>query len=198
MVEPLGHVAVALAFALPAWILWDGRTGAAFVGFVLLASTLPDIDIVLMRWGFPIKHHGFTHTILFVLGVALVAGALAIAVLAPMLERWWRLTEDESVNRGTVELFVVGGLSLGGVSHLFGDMISNSSYEPIEPLWPLVGTHVQFAVAHYSSVWLNGVLFVAVVAIHLAIVASGVFPLEHRYRRWRATLTDDDAPGGTN
>lgn len=192
MVEPLGHVAMALAFALPAWILWDGRTGAAFVGFVLAASTLPDVDIVLMRRGFPIEHHTVTHTIAFVLVIAAAGGLLALAVLKPTLRRWWRLTEDEIVHRGTIALFAAGGLVLGGVSHLFGDMLAGDRYEPIEPLWPLVQEPIEFPVAHYTSPWLNGGLLAVVLALHLGVVVSGTFPIEHRFRYWRAELTDDD------
>lgn len=51
-----GHIAVALLFALPACILWDGRTGAAAVAFVLATSTLADLGLVLHYLGFPVRH----------------------------------------------------------------------------------------------------------------------------------------------
>lgn len=190
-VEPIGHLATALLFALPAWILWDGRTGAAFVGFVLAAATTPDVDIVLMRQGFPIQHHTVTHTITFVLGLAAAGGLLAVAVLKPTLQRWWRLTEDETVRRGTIALFVSAGLVLGGVSHLFGDMLAGDGYEPIEPLWPLVQEPIEFPLAHYTSPWLNGGLLVVAVALHGTVIVSGAFPLEHRFQHWRRELTGD-------
>ena len=189
-----GHIAMALLFALPAWILWDGRTGAAFVAFVLATATLPDLDLVLRNLGFPVKHHGVTHTVVFVLAFAAVAGLFAVAVLRPTLERWWRLTEDETVHGGTVYLFVAGGFALGGLSHLFADMLTSDAYEPIEPLWPLVGTEVELGLAHYASPWANGVLLVVAVALHAAVLVSGAFPLEHRYRRWRAELPPDRSP----
>ena len=195
--EPIGHLALALLFALPAWVLWDGRTGAAFVGFVLAAATLPDVDMVLMRAGAPVKHHGVTHTLVFVVGVAIVAGVVALALFRPMLRRWWRLTEDETVRAGTIELFVAGGLLLGGVSHLIGDMLASDGYEPIEPLWPVVGAEVEFPVAHYTSPWLNGVLLVVALALHLAVVLAGTFPLEHRFRHWR-TGSDTDDPASSD
>ena len=194
-VEPIGHLALALLFALPAWILWDGRTGAAFVGFVMATATLPDVDIVLQRMGFPVKHHGVTHTLVFVVGVALVAGVLALAVLKPTLERWWRHTEDEAVSAGTIELFVVGGFVLGGASHLLGDMLASDGYEPVEPLWPLVGAEIEFPVAHYTSPWLNGVLLAVAVTLHAAVVLSGTFPLEHRFRSWRTEPETGDSAG---
>lgn len=191
-VEPIGHLATALLFALPAWILWDGRTGATFVGFVLASATTPDIDIVLMRRGFPIEHHTVTHTLAFVLVLAAVGGLVAVVLLKPTLQRWWRHTEDETVQRGTIALFASAGLVLGGVSHLFGDMLAGDGYEPIEPLWPLVQEPIEFPLAHYTSPWLNGFLLVAALALHGAVIASGTFPVEHRYRHWRRQLTDDE------
>lgn len=182
---------MALLFALPAWILWDGRTGAAFVGFVLLTSTLPDVDLVLQSLGFGVKHHGVTHTIVFVVVVGTVAGLIAVAVLKPTLQRWWLMTEEEPVQRGTLYLFVAGGFVLGGLSHLFGDMLAGDSYEPIEPLWPLIGTEIEFPIAHYTSSWLNGILLVVAVALHLAVLYSGTFPVEHRYRHWRRGLSSE-------
>lgn len=191
MVGPLGHLAIALLFALPAWILWDGRTGGAFIAFVLLTSTLPDVDLVLQSMGFGVKHHGVTHTILFVVLVGLIAGLVAVAVIRPTLKRWWRLTEDETIQRGTAYLFVAGGFILGGLSHLVGDMLAGDSYEPIEPLWPVIGTEVEFPIAHYTSPWLNGILLVVAIVLHLAVVSSGLFPVEHRYRHWRRELSMD-------
>lgn len=191
MVATVGHLAMALLFALPAWILWDGRTGGVFVAFVLAASTLPDVDLVLQSVGFGVKHHGVTHTALFVIVVALVAGMLALAVLRPTLQRWWRLTEDGTIQRGTLFLFVAGGFVLGGLSHLFGDMLAGDSYEPIEPLWPVIGTQVEFPIAHYTSPWLNGILLLVAIGLHFAVIYSGLFPVEHRYQHWRQELTTE-------
>lgn len=191
MVEPVGHLAMALLFALPAWILWDGRTGGAFVAFVLATSTLPDVDLVLKGMGFGVKHHGVTHTILFVVVVGVVAGLLAVPVLRSTLHRWWRLTEDETIQRGTTYLFVIGGFVLGGLSHLLGDMLAGDGYEPIEPLWPVIGTEVEFPIAHYTSPWLNGILLLVAVGLHLAVIYSGLFPVEHRYRHWRREFTPE-------
>jgi len=179
--EPLGHLAMGLLFALPAWMLWDGRTGGAFIAFVLATATLPDLDLYL-PWT---KHHGAFHTVAFVGGVGLVAGVAAVAVLKPTLERWWRLTENETVDAGTVYLFVTGGFVLGGVSHLVGDVLAADHYEPIEPLWPLLGRGVEVGLDHYTSPWLNGVPFAVAVGLHLAVLGSATFPLKHRFRSWR-------------
>lgn len=185
MAQLMGHLAMALLFALPAWILWDGRTGATFIAFVLATATLPDLDLVLQSLGLPIKHHGVTHTIVFVLGVAAVAGLVAVAAFRPVLRRWWWVTERETVRKGTIYLFAAGGFALGGLSHLFADMLAADSYESIEPLWPFVEGSVSIYVAHYTSPWLNLGLLVAAVTLHAAVVVSGLFPIEHRFRQWR-------------
>lgn len=189
MAQLMGHLAMALLFALPAWILWDGRTGATFIAFVLATATLPDLDLVLQSLGLPVKHHGVTHTIVFVLGVAAVAGAVAVAVFRPVLRRWWRMTEHETVRKGPIYLFAAGGLALGGLSHLFADMLAADSYESIEPLWPFIEKSVAIYVTHYTSPWLNPGLLIAAATLHAVVIVSGVFPLEHRFRRWKLDLS---------
>jgi hypothetical protein len=189
---------MALLFALPAWILWDGRTGSAFVGFVLATATVPDLDLVLHGLGLPVKHHGVMHTVVFVLGVAVLAGAVAVAVLKPTLKRWWRLTEDETADERTITLFVTGGFALGGLSHLFADMLAGDGYEPIEPLWPVVQSEIEFTVAHYTSPWLNGILFAVAVALHLGVLLSGTFPIETRVRGWLRDQADGGSPEPTD
>lgn len=178
MVTSVGHVAFALLFALPAWVRWDGRTSLSFIAFVVAASTLPDLDLVLQRAGFAVKHHGPTHTVVFVVGVAVLGGLLAIVAVQPTLRRWWYETEDEVVGRETIYLFTAGGLALGGLSHLVGDILGGDRYEAIEPLWPVVQEPVALDVLHYTSPWLNVWLLVAAVVLHLAFAATSALPLE--------------------
>lgn len=193
MVQLLGHLAMGLLFALPAWVLWDGRTAAAFVAFVLSTVTLPDLDLVIQNLGLPVKHHGAMHTVAFVVGFAAIAGLVAVAVLRPVLRRWWRMTEDEDVQTGTIYLFVAGGLSLGGLSHLFADMLGADRYEPIEPLWPIVEESIAIDLAHYASPWLNLGLLIAAVALHLVVITAGTFPIEHRFRHWTREVPPDES-----
>lgn len=72
MVDVLGHVAMGLLWAVPAWFWWGRRVSLAFFGFVLLTVMVPDVDLYLPG----VVHHGLTHTVLFVTLVALVGGAL--------------------------------------------------------------------------------------------------------------------------
>lgn len=188
MAEPIGHVAFALLFALPAWIFWDGRTGAAFGAFVVATSTIPDLDLWLREYVSFVEHHGVMHTIVFVVGVAIVAGVVAVAVATPTLKRWWRLTEDERVQKETIYLFVTGAFALGGLSHLVADVLADDAYQKVEPFWPLVRSEVHVGAAHYTSPWLNGIILGVAVALHAAVVLSGQFPVDHRFRRVRAKL----------
>lgn len=185
MAELLGHLAMGLLFALPAWMLWDGRTAVAFIAFVVSTSKLPDLDLALQNLGLPVKHHGVTHTVLFVFVFAVIVGLVAVTVLRPVLQRWWRLTEDETVQKGTLYLFVTGGLALGGLSHLFADMVAADSYEPIEPFWPVVQESYAIHVVHFTSPWLNIGLLIVATGVHVVVVASGLFPIEHRFREWK-------------
>ena len=184
MVQPLGHMAVGLLFALPAWILWDGRTGMAFTVFVLLTSRLPDLDLRLQALGLPVEHHGVTHTAVFVLGFALVTGFVLTVVLERVLRRWWRMTEGEDVDPGTIYVFVTGGLALGGLSHLLADALAADWAEPIEPFWPFLQTSVEVGIISYDAVWANLGLFVIAIGLHLPLFVSDLLPLETKYRSW--------------
>lgn len=189
MVEQIGHVAIALLFALPAWIFWDGRTGGVFVVFVLATASIPDLDLWVRDYVSFVEHHGVMHTVVFVVSIAIVAGIVAVAVATPTLKRWWRLTEDERVDKSTVQLFVTSAFALGGLSHLVGDVLADDAYQKVEPFWPVVRTEVHVGIGHYTSPWLNGFLLVVAVALHAAVLLSGQFPLEHRFRRMRAELS---------
>jgi len=183
MVEPLGHVAVGLLFALPAWFIWDGRTAAAFVVFVLATSSLPDVDLLLQAAGLPVKHHGVTHTVVFVLGFAVLVGGVGTRLFGPVLRRWWWLTEDERVNRGTLYAFVGGGLALGGLSHLLADALAGDWAEPIEPFWPVLETSFELGLFAYDTVWANLGLLLVALALHLPLFVSDALPVTTRRGR---------------
>lgn len=189
MAELLGHLAMGLLFALPAWILWDERTAGSFVAFVLMTSKVPDLDLKLQSLGLPVKHHGALHTVVFVVGFSAIAGLVAVALLRPVLRRWWRLTEREAVRKGTLYLFVAGGFVLGGLSHLFADMLASDRYEPIEPIWPFVQESFPIHVVHYTSPWLNLGLLIVATILHIMVIMYEVFPVEHQYRCWKRTLS---------
>lgn len=179
-----GHLGMGLLFALPAWILWDGRVSAVFVAFVVSTSKLPDLDITLGNLGFPVKHHGVVHTVTFVVAFSVVAAVLTVAVLRPLLRRWWLETEDETVPTGTLFLFTVGGFTLGGISHLVADVMAADPVEPVEPLWPFIEEPVELGLFYYASPWMNLGLLLVAVALHLVLFSLDAVPLETRYRRW--------------
>ena len=169
MVDVMGHFGMALLWAAPVWVVWDGRVSLAFVGLAVSTAMLPDVDLVLQSF-LPVTHHGVTHTFLFVGAVSLVAGAVVDGLLAPLLERHW--SNPEQSERASVSLFVftVAGLFVGGSSHLFADMLSAPDIAPpVEPFWPFFDKPWSVDVLWYNSVWWNlGLLSVAVV-LHLAL-----------------------------
>ena len=172
MVDVLGHVAMGLLWAVPVWFLWDGRISLSFIALVLLTVMIPDVDLYLPG----IAHHGVTHTIVFVTLVALIGGALIAPVVPPVLRRWWRRSEDESISPASIYLFVAGGLLVGGLSHLFIDMLSAGSggNPPLEPFWPFFSGPFSIDFIYYSSlIWNGGLLIVALVG-HLALAALDV------------------------
>lgn len=176
-----GHLAMGLLFALPAWVLWDGRVSAAFVALVLTTVTLPDLDLVAQDLGLPVEHHGAMHTVAFVVAFAAIAGLVAVVVLRPVLE-WRRDGDDDPLRRGTIYLFVTAGFALGGLSHLFADVLGADTYPDIEPFWPIVEEPIAIDVAHYTATWLNAGLLVVAVALHLVLFSLEAVPVDHRYR----------------
>lgn len=168
-----------LLWAVPAWFLWHRRVSLAFVGLVLLTSMLPDVDLYLPG----IRHHGVTHTILFVAIIAFVSGALLTVLTTPVLQRWWR-RENDPIPEKSIFAFVVSGMLLGGLSHLFTDMLSTSSVErTIEPFWPFFDKPVSiYLIHHYSAfVWNGGLLIVAILA-HLVLLTLRVASIRNADR----------------
>lgn len=98
-----------LLWAVPAWAFSGWRLSLAFVGVVLLTVMVPDVDLYLPG----VVHHGITHTVLFVGGVALLGGAVVAHLAGPTLRRWWRRDAGEEPSATAVYLFVAGGLLLG-------------------------------------------------------------------------------------
>lgn len=170
MVNLMGHMAFGLLFATPAWFVWNGRLAIAFIGFVLATVMLPDVDLVLQGVIPTVEHHGITHTVLFVSVVSVVGGLLLSHALAAVLERWWVSSEGHRTGRGTIHRFVIGGLLLGGLSHVFADMLSApDAAQPVEPLWPVFNKPISVDVIYYSSIWWNLGLLVAAAIVHLGL-----------------------------
>lgn len=181
MVDVMGHLAMASLAAIPAWVLWDGRVGAVFVGATLTTAMLPDVDLVLRDF-LPVHHHGVTHTVVFVTGVALVAGAVVEFGFRSRLERTWLASEGYTVTDWALFAFVAGAFLLGGYSHLFADMLSAPDIAPpIEPFWPFFDKPWSVDVAYYNSRWWNLGLLVVATALHFALASVDVV-VDHTYR----------------
>lgn len=173
-------MAFALVFALPAWFVWRKRVSAAFVVLSLFTSVLPDLDVLLARW-FPglIRHHGVTHTVVFVVLVSIVTGLLSAALLTRPIDDWlgW-----ERFDRESMFAFAFLAFLLGGLSHLFADSLSAPDIStPITPFWPFLDWAVGLDVIYYDNPLYNAVFLVAMLAVHAA-VAYLAEPVGHRYR----------------
>ncbi len=166
MVDVMGHFAMALLWATPAWAVWEGRVSLAFVAFALSTAMLPDVDLVL-RSVLPVQHHGVTHTVVFVTAVALVTALLVEFGLKSRLEQLWLTERGYTVPRWALFAFVFGGLLLGGFSHLFADMLSAPDVAaPVEPFWPLFDKPWSVDLIWYNSSWWNAGLLAVGLSIH--------------------------------
>lgn len=166
MVDVLGHFAMALIWSLPAWLLWDRRVSVAFVATVLSAAMIPDVDLYLPG----VVHHGPTHTILFTFAVATVGSALLTVAGGRTIARWTSRGENELTSPTRTFAFVASALFLGGLSHVFADMLATSARElRVEPFWPFFEKPFSIYVIHQFSdpTWNSRFLLVALL-LHLA------------------------------
>lgn len=161
MVDVLGHIAVGLLWTIPAWIVWERRRSLVFVGVSLLSVLVPDIDLYIPG----LEHHGPTHTILFVAAVALVGGA----VLAAFAARWSGRSGRSAEFQPSVYGFVTAALLVGGLSHVFVDLLSTSAAgQPLNPFWPFFQKPFHLYVIHRFSapIW-NGIPLLGGLVVHL-------------------------------
>lgn len=159
-----------------------GRRGAlGFTAFTLLTAMLPDVDLVLSQY-LPIAHHGVTHTIVFVAIVSVLVGAVASRWLTDWLNAhsWIR---SETIAGKTVFAFATAGMLVGGMSHLFADVLSAPDIAaPLSPFWPVYTEPVIVDVIYYQNPYWNFGLFGVAIALHLLLAWAESTPLETRYR----------------
>lgn len=180
MVKLMGHLGMALLWAAPAWFLWDGRETLVFVALVLSTAMLPDVDLVLTEV-LPVTHHGITHTVLFVLVASLVAGAVVESTARARLASLLRSHRGDPLPGGTLFLFVASGFFLGGLSHLFTDMLSAPDIAPpLEPFWPLIDKPWSLDLIYYSAFRWNVGLLALGIALHVVVAVLDV-KIDHPY-----------------
>jgi len=197
MVDVTGHLGMALLFAAPAWAVWGRRGAFSFTAFALVTAMLPDADLYL-QGVLPISHHGLTHTILFVTVTGLVAGAVAARLLTARLNahRWVRST---NIRGETVAVFAAAGFVVGGLSHIFADVLSAPDIAaPLKPFWPLYPDPVIVDVIYYDAPLWNVGLIAAAVVLHLGLAWYHRYPVAHRYRIETPVEADDVADADTD
>lgn len=183
MVDQLGHAAMALFWSVPAWFLWDRAVSVAFAGTALLTSQLPDVDLYVPG----LAHHGITHTVPFVLLASLLGAALVTALFERRVRRWWRVREGTDLSRTTLYAFVASALLVGGLSHLFVDLLSTpATGRPLQPFWPFFEKPFSVSpIERFSAPkWNIGPLIIAL-AVHLALYLSDLSSLRRRVRGFR-------------
>lgn len=197
MVDASGHIAMALLFAAPAWIVWSRRGALGFTAFALVTAMLPDTDLLLQQY-LPISHHGVTHTLLFVGVASGLAGTISARWLTDWLNDHPRV-RSTTITPEVVFWFATGGFLTGGVSHIFADLLSAPDIAaPLSPFWPLYDQPVIIDVIYYDSViWNFGLLAVAV-GLHVLLARHESYPLDSRYRIGdRSDRTEQQAPVDT-
>jgi membrane-bound metal-dependent hydrolase YbcI (DUF457 family) len=169
MVDVPGHLGLALLVASIAWFAYRRHAALTFVALAVPFGLLPDIDLYLRKIFPTVHHHGITHTIAFVTAVSVVVGAILAPTLIPYLrDRDW--LSGDSI--GNPYAFTIGALLLGGLSHLFGDMLSAPDIsQPIEPFWPFLNQPITLDVIYYTSNLWNYGLLVAGLLVNLGLWA---------------------------
>lgn len=187
MVDVTGHLGMALLFAAPAWTVWGRRGALGFAAFALVTAMLPDTDLAL-RHVLPVTHHGVTHTVLFVVLLSVLAGAVAARYLTDWFNANRRIRSTEIASE---TVFATAGLIVGGISHLFADLLSAPDIAPpLSLFWPVYSEPVIIDVIYYGSPFWNFGLLAAGVALHLLFARNDRYPLETRYRIGAAENTD--------
>lgn len=129
----------------------------------------PDADLVLRRY-LPVEHHGVTHTVLFVVVLAAVAGFLARILLRLPLDRFLKRPKCIRPSGRAMFGFVGGAFLAGGLAHLAADLLSAPDIaDPLAPFWPLYEEHVVVDAVWYASPWANFGLLVAGILAHVAL-----------------------------
>ena len=168
MVDVVGHLGMALIWLSPVWFFIDRpKVAVTFVGIGTVFGLLPDIDLYLSRIFPTIKHHGVTHTILFVTVFAAIAGP----ILGRTLEKtdggsaWFSdATEHSATAFGFLAIWIAG------LSHIFADMLSAPDIaEAIEAFWPLYQSSIGLDLVWYNAAWFNWGLLIVGLALNAVL-----------------------------
>ncbi|WP_436910181.1 metal-dependent hydrolase [Halosimplex marinum] len=176
----MGHVAMALLWALPAWFVWHDRVSVVFVAIAAVVAPIPDGDKYLaMAFPDAFHHHGITHTVIFAVAAALVAGALAAWLLTDRVDGW---VQGDRFDSSSMFVFATGAVLVSWLSHVFADMLSAPDIStPIEPLWPFVDGSWGIDLIWYNNPLWN-VVFLAVMLLAHGVLAYSAFKVDHPYR----------------
>ncbi|WP_263771271.1 metal-dependent hydrolase [Propionivibrio soli] len=126
----LTHPAIPLAMACG---LGRDKLPARLIAAGVVASILPDLDVLAFRWGVPYAaefgHRGFSHSLLFALAVALVGVALAPLLRSTRGRSFWFLL-FAAASHGVLDALTNGGL---GIAFLW-PFSAERYFAPFQPI----------------------------------------------------------------
>ena len=129
----IGHVAVGMALGRYAAGGGSARRLAGAMTLLSLLALLPDADVVAfwlrIPYSAPWGHRGASHSLVFALGVALVAAGVARALRAPAA-RWGTLTFLAVASHGLLDALTNGGLGAA----LLWPFSHGRYFAPVRPL----------------------------------------------------------------
>ena len=132
-----GHLGIGLLVYIPVaailvifnyWVLLAIGVWATVIG-----AGLPDLD-TQVRF---VKHRGWTHTVWFILLVA-IGGSILGKLSIQWIFGFFPLVEDvvpQSLGVAAAGMFA-GGMALGVGSHLIGDLVTQEGLRPFHPILP--------------------------------------------------------------
>ena len=161
MASAFAHVAVAYALgktftlSIPARRLWS---------LTVLCCLLPDVDVLGFFWGIPYEHpfghRGFTHSIVFAMGVGLIVSLLATPAI-PYWSRYWVSSFYFSLvtmSHGILDAFTNGGLGIA----FFAPFDSTRYFFPWRPIAVSPIGISQFFSQEGKSVLLSEMLWIGI------------------------------------
>ncbi len=159
------------AFAAGVVACWYRPPGTVWrvVGVAALCAVLPDIDVLGfamgIQYGDLLGHRGLTHSLLFAVGVGILATRLVYADLQPLTRAWWLSVGFFFI--ATASHGVLDAMTDGGLGVAFLSPIDPARYFlPWRPLRvPPIGVElffsrwgIQVMASELLWIWLPGVL----------------------------------------
>jgi len=178
-----GHIGVALMFAAVTVGISPTPIGFALAFLILATERIPDFDLRTEL----LSHRGFSHTVWFALGVAVLFGGVAAVVAIggnAYLARFEQVSfvaDIRAIYPAPSYLFVTvaTGTFVGMASHLVADFLTvgegKCGVQPLWPVWPTYEVPIQLCradsyVANFVLLGLGVITAAVVVYIRVPVL----------------------------